>query len=174
MLSAWKIQISAVPATAYTAYAGGSPATGIAASSASPPTSVQVSDATELIRVISSSATNSGTISSAISGARTSRAPQPVATPRPPWSPMYGERLWPMTAAMPASEWTSGSVPRMIARSTAAEPFAASRKPAASAARNPSARMTFAPPVRPLPRLRGSGPPTSRATTIPHGIPPMK
>ena len=30
------------------------------------------------------------------------------------------------------------------------------------------------PPVLPLPRLRGSGPPTSRATMIPHGIPPIR
>ena len=41
-------------------------------------------------------------------------------------------------------------------------------------AAGPRARMTLAPPVRPLPIVRGSGPPARRATMTPHGIPPIR
>ena len=35
------------------------------------------------------------------------------------------------------------------------------------------ARIVFAPPVRPLPMVRGSVPPVTLATMTPHGMPPM-
>ena len=48
------------------------------------------------------------------------------------------------------------------------------RIPATAATRGPRTRRTLAPPVRPLPWVRGSGPPTIRARTTPHGIPPTR
>ncbi len=113
-------------------------------------------------------------MSSAAGTEKTSAAPNAADTPRPPEKPRNGDRLWPMIAARPASTSTSMPAPTQRARRTAAVPFSMSSRPERSARRGPSARITFAPPVRPLPIVRGSGPPERRATMTPHGMPPMK
>src|SRR5258705_7604646 len=61
-----------------------------------------------------------------------------------------------------------------MATRTATIPLRTSSMPDTTAARGPRARRTFAPPVRPLPIVRGSGPPVARAMTTPHGIPPIR
>ena len=108
------------------------------------------------------------------SGASTSAAPKAAETPRPPEKPRNGDRLWPTMAASPARTSTSTPAPRSRTRRTAAVPLSMSRRPETRARRGPRARMTLAPPVRPLPIVRGSGPPARRATITPHGMPPMK
>ena len=68
------------------------------------------------------------------------------------------------------------AVPAPSARAsrTAAVPLSRSRIPDRSASRGPMARIAFAPPVRPLPIVRGSVRPVSRATMMLHGIPPIR
>src|SRR6266446_1795901 len=79
-----------------------------------------------------------------------------------------------MIAATAASISSGRPPPATIARATATIPLRTSSEPEAVAAPGPSARRTFAPPVRPLPIVRGSGPPVARAMTTPHGIPPIR
>ena len=103
-----------------------------------------------------------------------SAPPVAGATPRPPWKPMKGERLWPTIAARAATTWATMSPPMAMINSTATDALATSSKPETAAQRKPTARETLAPPVRPLPTVRGSRPPISRGTMIPNGIPPSK
>src|SRR5580765_3314814 len=102
------------------------------------------------------------------------RLPKPGAIPRPPEKPMNGERLWPTIAAAAARISSGNPPPATIATRTATIPLRTSSMPDTMAARGPRARRTFAPPVRPLPIVRGSGPPVTRAMTTPHGIPPIR
>src|SRR5688500_9437999 len=84
------------------------------------------------------------------------------------------DRLCPTIAAIAAATWSSSPPPTTKASTTATMPLRTSSRPEASAARGPSARMTLAPPVRPLPIVRGSGPPVALAMTTPQGMPPMR
>ncbi len=117
---------------------------------------------------------NTGRMASAMSGWNASSPPKAGATPRPPPKPRNGERLWPMMTARPARTSTSTPAPRARARSTATVPLTMSSSPARSARRGPMARIVLAPPVRPLPIVRGSVPPLTLATMTPNGMPPIR
>src|ERR1035437_3934654 len=148
--------------------------TKVAATMAMPPRRLAPSDPSDEILVTAMTITKIGKITARISGAMIRAPPVAGATPRPPWKPMNGERLCPTIAASAARTWATISPPIATMSSTATAPLATSRRPETAAQRNPTARETFAPPVRPLPRVRGSGPPMRRGTMIPNGIPPTR
>jgi hypothetical protein len=98
-----------------------------------------------------------------------SAPPVAGATPRPPWKPMNGERLWPTIAIQRGRDLRTGSPPMATISRTPPSALATSSRPDTAAQRKPTARDTLAPPVRPLPIVRGSVPADQPRNDDPEG-----
>ena len=132
------------------------------------------SEASDMYRLTNRVRANTGTATSSASGRITSIVPASVTTPRPPPSPRNIDRHEPMTAPRPATDSTDTLEPPAIdASHTGRNPFNRSPRTTTAAPRGPSARSAFVVPVRPEPTVRGSGPPTARATSTPTGTDPQ-
>ncbi len=103
-------------------------------------------------------------------GADTSRAPMAGAIPRPPAPPMYGDQLWPATAAAPAAAAAPGWLRPARAGPTA--PLASSRSPTAISGPLPATSYNPLPETVPLPIARRSTPASSLAPMLEKGMAP--
>src|SRR5512140_3424421 len=116
--------------------------------------------------------TNTGAPTRTAGGKITSIVPTLVPTPRPPLNPTNIERVEPRIVATAHTTSTPALPVRNRATSTGIAPLRTSPVTTTSARLRPIARRAFVPPVRPLPRVRGSVAPVSLATTTPNGIEP--